>query len=84
MVGVAKGTSYNYGCLLAYSRSLINIIFRHTSPCHIPIQMFDINQYPLEFNNGKGGVRVIQLDSNLIWKFTPCAVCLLKPSDNVM
>jgi hypothetical protein len=55
-----------------------------TAPRIVPIQAFDIDQYPQKFRNGKRRVRIVKLDGDRVGELLPGLLALLESADNVV
>ena len=87
MVGVSECAGNNYEILSAMKKincwSMEKFI-AHTVPGLVPCQVLNINQYSLEFHNGKCRMCVVQLNSDLVRELIPWPVGLLESSDDVV
>lgn len=54
------------------------------APCLIPFQPLQIDQDPLQLDDGQGGMRVVQLDPDLVGELPPRSLGLLEPTDDVV
>ena len=53
-------------------------------PSLIPLKVFNINEQSLQFNDRQCGMRIIQLNCNLIRKFRPRSFGLLETTDDIV